>query len=815
MNSFRTILSIVVLTFLFTIPTNIFAGTFTAIASGDWSNSLTWGGASPGANITSEDVIIISAGVSVNLDVDVEINNNLAELRINGILISDDNDLTITAGSCQGLGSLSIKELELGTNATFSLNGQATVATLVNSSNQILTSVLITVENEIRLEAGAFQLGLGTTLLLQNNTTVEVVGGTLIQAAGILNLTGSINLVYSGNSIGTGLELTGGAIQNIEINLDNSNAAVSLNNHLIINGTLTLTQGQLELNGNNLTINGNIAAGGNGSLSLHADSDIIINSQFAGTLVLTENEETCDDFVLNGNVTLGATLEISGDLMLQSGDLTLAGFDLTLNGNSVAIGTGSVTGHINSDISFMTSGNVGVFVFTEGAEDCHDFTINGDVELGSDLTINGSLNLMNGALILSGNTLEIGGTINGSGSGTISSDTEADIIISGSINAGVLVFTENEESCDDFIVNGDVKLGSNITVNGNLNLQAGTLTIGNNNLEIAGSVESGVSATITGGINSNIAVTGEGEVGILVFTENENQVNNLEINITNGSIVLDSELEIMGTLTLELGQLVLENGNLTIDANAEIEGGSNNSFVLTTGENNLTLNVEAGASAMFPVGTSIGFFPCEISQNPSAATTEIMVHVATGVFAEGTTGTDLTTTASLVNNTWFVEAADANAELNLDFEFFWNASAEVNGFNNANCYISHFTENEWDVATTAQATAQANGSFSITRSGITSLSPFRVADDGTVGLFATPEQIDFQFYPNPTTDLLQIQIPQNVNSTKVTIMNLQGQIIKVVEISNQKFIEINVEELNSGMYLMQLEGASTQRFNKI
>lgn len=812
MNSLRTILSIFTFVALLGSSSNLQAETFTALVSGDWSSSLTWGGNAPGNNIEGEDIIIISAGVTVNLDTDVELKNNLAILTINGALNGNGNTLIVTAGTCQGLGTLSIQELELGINATYAISGQTTVSTLVNSSTQVMAGVLLTVENNLQLQAGILEIGLGTTLLFQTNANIEVVSGVLIQAGGLLNTNGSINLLYSGGSIGTGLELLAGNVQNIEINLTNPDASVNLNNNLIINGTLTLTQGHLNCNGNDLTLNGNIASNGSGSISFHPNSDITINGQTTGVLVLTEGEETCNDFVLNGNVTLGAELEIGGNLMLQSGTLSLAGFNFTLAGNSVAVGTGSVSGNVNSDISIMASGDVGVFIFTEGAEECDDFTINGNVQLGSDITVNGSLNLMGGSLILAGNTLEIGGTIDGNGSGTISGDTEADIEISGGIDVGIIVFTPNTEECDDFIINGNVELGSDITVNGNLDLQAGTLTIGSNDLEIGGSIESGVSATITGNSDANISITGEG--GILVFTEGEGQINNLEIDITNGSVTLESELEIMGTLSLQSGQIILTNGNLAINAEGEIAGGSSNSFVLTTGENNLILQVEAGGSAMFPVGTEIGFFPCEINQEPTASTTDLMVHVATGVFAEGTTGADLTMTASLVNNTWFVESADANAELNLDFEFFWNATAEVNGFNNASCYISHFTENEWDIAAEAAATAQANGSFSISRSGITSLSPFRVADEETVGIFSR-EQITFNFYPNPTTDFLQIEVPENVNPKQITILNLQGQVVKTIVTDNQKFIQLNVSDLNVGMYLLELEGASTQRFSKL
>jgi hypothetical protein len=65
----------------------------------------------------------------------------------------------------------------------------------------------------------------------------------------------------------------------------------------------------------------------------------------------------------------------------------------------------------------------------------------------------------------------------------------------------------------------------------------------------------------------------------------------------------------------------------------------------------------------------------------------------------------------------------------------WNAADELedntkpgSAFSRLNCFISHFTGGAWDSGTQTGATASGSGPYTISRSGITSFSPFSVED---------------------------------------------------------------------------------------
>jgi hypothetical protein len=63
-------------------------------------------------------------------------------------------------------------------------------------------------------------------------------------------------------------------------------------------------------------------------------------------------------------------------------------------------------------------------------------------------------------------------------------------------------------------------------------------------------------------------------------------------------------------------------------------------------------------------------------------------------------------------------------------------------------------------------------------------------------------------FPNPTTDILQLQLNKNYSSMNVQIVNAAGQIIKQYnKLSTQnQLIHISVKELASGNYWLHLQG---------
>ncbi|MEG1027018.1 MAG: T9SS type A sorting domain-containing protein, partial [Flavobacterium sp.] len=72
---------------------------------------------------------------------------------------------------------------------------------------------------------------------------------------------------------------------------------------------------------------------------------------------------------------------------------------------------------------------------------------------------------------------------------------------------------------------------------------------------------------------------------------------------------------------------------------------------------------------------------------------------------------------------------------------------------------------------------------------------------------------NFNMYPNPTTDVLNISSKNGLNASEVRITDLSGKVVKV----QKEISTINVSDLASGTYLIDIttkEGKATSKFIK-
>ena len=75
--------------------------------------------------------------------------------------------------------------------------------------------------------------------------------------------------------------------------------------------------------------------------------------------------------------------------------------------------------------------------------------------------------------------------------------------------------------------------------------------------------------------------------------------------------------------------------------------------------------------------------------------------------------------------------------------------------------------------------------------------------------------LDFYVYPNPTKEIINIQFAYSL-SGKFELINLSGQVIKKQEFENELYIQLNAENLVTGMYIVNIKlNNGLQGFQKI
>ena len=346
------------------------AATFTATTSGNFNASSTWvGGVAPSSNITA-DMVIIPSGITVTLTQSVSVNGALAVLDVNGTLAANSGTmLSVASGTLMGNGVVNFDSLELGIVSGLTFTGDIIADVLVSSGTTVSGAADITVDEQLVLDAGMLNIAAGS-VNLSNGATIVVDGGTLdLSGSGALGLNNSYNVTYAGSSASAGLELSGSGLNDITVAVGSGND-VTLNSDLNVDGMLTLTSGELVLDGNDLSFsgNGNVAASGSGTISSTNASNIMINStnSLGGNLRFTSGANTVNDLTIDlGSVSasagLGSNLNVDGDLDLQTGLLNIGS-------NTVTVGAGgSVAG--GSTNSFVITGNNGRLAVATSASD--------------------------------------------------------------------------------------------------------------------------------------------------------------------------------------------------------------------------------------------------------------------------------------------------------------------------------------------------------------------------------------------------------------------------------------------------------------
>ncbi|MEZ5044679.1 MAG: T9SS type A sorting domain-containing protein [Saprospiraceae bacterium] len=152
-------------------------------------------------------------------------------------------------------------------------------------------------------------------------------------------------------------------------------------------------------------------------------------------------------------------------------------------------------------------------------------------------------------------------------------------------------------------------------------------------------------------------------------------------------------------------------------------------FISTTGTGIVKAHVPRGGFfspgyTTFPVGN--GTYNALQIESYSLVADYLSVRVANQVLDAGTTGTPIT--SHVVNKTWFIEE-DVVGGSNNNLTFMWSVVDQSTVFNQSKTYVSHYTNNAWDIDmqyTNGKAAASSGGFYTVSRNGVLSYSPFTV-----------------------------------------------------------------------------------------
>ncbi len=559
---------------------------------------------------------------------------------------------------------------------------------------------------------------------------------------------------------------------------------------------------------------------------------------FTGTIATDYYSNTSSATLKSyANVIVAKSMTLtSGALSIESGGVLAftTGATIIMAGGQLVANSGTITLTSSYNVAYSAAATTGAELSGIGLT---NLTINvpstSAVTLNSDLVVKGTLTLTSGVLALGSRNLKIAGDIASSGSGTVASTSANDInFATTSSITGVLNFSGNSNVVNNLTVAvgnaNHAQIGGNLAVVGSLTLTSGALNLSNgSNFTLSGDVAAAGTGKLAPSPTSNITInTAISPTGSIGFASGNNTVNNLTVNIGNGGTfkldTINSDLTVAGTLTITKGLINIGNDTLTIGSAGSISGAGSASYIITGTGGFLAMTLAAGASnaSTFPIGTSTNYFPAAIILNSSSASGTVMVNATPNVHGHGLVGNLISTLQPVVDATWDIRSS-ITSNMNMKMNLMWPTTAEVNAFDRTKAYIAHFTNNAWDVNTTASATTVATGMYGISRDNIASLSPFAVFDQATSGVNESNNislENSFGLFPNPASDNIYVTSPANMTGTTyIEIHSINGQLM-VSSTMNGNNQAINVSALAPGCYFVKLyngTSAMTQKFIKI
>jgi len=506
-----------------------------------------------------------------------------------------------------------------GTGNTFNISGN-----LTNSSTSLVsltnagTVVVNVAGNFSSTGSGGFNLnnlGSGTsTLSVKGNFTVS--GGTFGRIAG----SGVTSIVFNGTSTQT--FFNSGVIASVAINYSISNGAIVDCGASIFPGTGTFTCNATGIikTANTSGISNSTPSGtvqttstrtftGGATIIYNGNSNQNLGDAFPTDVNFTINNSS--GVTMNGNLTMNTNRALN----LQSGTLTISANTLTING-SLTSTSGNIGADNTSSLVIGGTGALGTIPFSGTTTQIGNFTLgrttSGSATLGSDIEITDAMTLTDGNFIISDRTLTLSGTASISGTGNLYGNSSTTITINGTGSLGTLSFASGGNSIGTLTMtrtsSGAATIGSNLTIGSDLFLSNGALTTASvltmatasNITRTSGTISATPSAQTSYNVKYLAALTTGPELPSL-----STALNNLTIDPTSGTIVLNSSTTVNGSLYLNTGTLNNGTTNVTMASGSTIQRSAGATIAATPSGTNWNL-VYAGSVTTGPEAPSSG-----------------------------------------------------------------------------------------------------------------------------------------------------------------------------------------------------------------
>lgn len=696
--------------------------------------------------------IIIPNGITVDMDMDVQFNGLLNSFSVAGILTSTNtDDLEIVNGTLIGSGSITLNKITLsGALATYSFTGPITVDVFTNAGSVVSLTSQLTISDTLDLEGGFVTMNSGSVLQLMPNSNVRVNSGVLTNSGGTFVTGVPYDVWYYGSTKVSGEEINSAHVRNLNLLLSSNAMNLVLSGNCSVNEDLVMTAGHIVLNGNRLSLQGDLVRDSGSIFEASGASDLEI-AGFAGAMtngLEFAPNSTLDQLIISRDTSIVHLINdvtITGRLELEAGDLMID----------------------SSAILSMAAGSA-VARYIGGLE--VDGTFDGTQQYNAEYL---------------GDSLTTGAELSGTGLNNV--------LVNLSLPYRLLYLSQN------------------LTVPGSFNLVNGQFVLDTFDLRLDGTFDQESDAEIWGSLDSKITLSMASSVNDTLWMRPQAYpIAELVLDIPTASTITLGASVLMLKLSLLSGKIDVGNSILKIGGiTPTIVGASDTRYVVTNGWGYLMINVTANDPYMeFPIGTATMYSPAAIRQTGAGTTGYMWVRVIDGVWTNGVNGTDVSTSQAVVNKTWLVQT-DSAMIVNMDLRVGWLLACESNGFDRTNCFVKNYYNNAWDSDTPTLAAPGSFNTYTVERFAIPNFGDFAVVDASSPLVVQENVNLVTDVYPNPTIDFVNVAIVNPANDNlQYEIYDAAGRLVTSFQNANASN-QIDMRNYDNGSYTLRVTNTIT------
>ena len=197
--------------------------------------------------------------------------------------------------------------------------------------------------------------------------------------------------------------------------------------------------------------------------------------------------------------------------------------------------------------------------------------------------------------------------------------------------------------------------------------------------------------------------------------------NKLDLN-NDATVIGPAGISVSSDFTMNNSYLTIGNHSLIMQTGASFIGAGSSGYVITNGTGKVVQFVDA-SDKIFPIGSSSNYAP--VTLNNIGTSDFFWVRAFPDVLTNGLTGITVPEINHCVNMTWDI-SENVPGGSNLSVTAFWGAGIEGASFDRTHAGMGHYISGDWDPQ--GEMVAAGSNPYSISRSGLTSLSPFAVGD---------------------------------------------------------------------------------------